>query len=335
MSTALLKFHRTDDLRPKTLDASVLAAALSTIPEPLAIYEDSDIVYANPRFSELCRNRPGVPDNGTSPLQWQEIDFQVDHRQLSLRVPKWEGPASVHLALLGRMVGGVAHDFNNLLTGILLYCELLQTKFADANPWGKKLDEIRAAAEQGARLIRQLMSVGRENNAGYGSANLNRAINDLLPLTQHLAGENVRVSAALDHDAGSVGISLAQTEQVILNLVLNARDAMPGGGQITLATCTRECHGTAQESRIVELTVSDSGKGMDTKTASRVFEPFFTTKPAGRGTGLGLATVRKIVEEAGGMVCVETELGKGTRIIVRLPQVASEGNLVCSRDHQL
>ena len=150
---------------------------------------------------------------------------------------------------------------------------------------------------------------------------LNCAITDLCPLLQHLVGENLQVLTTLDESEGAVGISLAQTEQVVFNLVLNARDAMSNGGVITIATKSRECDGAAPGRRIVELSVSDSGQGMDAKTASRIFEPFFTTKAYGRGTGMGLATVRKIVDDAGGMICVETELGKGTRMIVRLPEV--------------
>jgi signal transduction histidine kinase len=134
-------------------------------------------------------------------------------------------------------------------------------------------------------------------------------------------GENIQVVMTLDNTVGAVGISVAQAEQIVLNLALNARDAMPCGGRITIVTRSRDCEGITADRRIVEISVSDCGQGMDAKTAARIFEPFFTTKASGRGTGMGLATVRKIVDEAGGMVCVETELGKVTRMIVRLPQV--------------
>jgi len=166
MSTALLKFQRVGDVTPQQpLDASVFKEALSSLPEPLAICEDSAVLYANARFIELCGGVTSIPKSGKSLVQWQTVDFQADDRRLSLLLPRGETviPGSQHLALVGRMVGGIAHDFNNLLTGILLYCDLLHTKFAPSNPIGQKIDEIRSAAEQGARLIRQLMTIGRED----------------------------------------------------------------------------------------------------------------------------------------------------------------------------
>ncbi len=319
-----MKFQRAEDMPPQQpLDSSVFAAALDNFPEPLAICENSAVIYANHRFADICGPVSNIPENGASPAQWQTVDFQADHRRLSLRLPRHETAisGSPHLALVGRMVGGVAHDFNNLLTGILLYCDLLQTKFAPSNPLGKKIDEIRVAAEHGARLIRQLMSVGREDTDAPRKAHINPVISDLQLLLRHLVGENIQVAIVLENAVGAVGISVAQAEQIVLNLVLNAGDAMPRGGLITIETRSRDCEGIAPGRRIVEISVSDCGQGMDAKTASRIFEPFFTTKASGRGTGMGLATVRKIVDEAGGMVCVETELGTGTRMIVRLPQV--------------
>jgi len=237
MSTALLKFQRAGDISPQQpLEESAFEAALSTLPEPLAICEGSAVLYANARFIELYGELSSIPENGKSLVQWQTVNFEVDHRPLSLLSPRSEAviPGSQHLALVGRMVGGIAHDFNNLLTGILLYCDLLHTKFAPSNPLGKKVDEIRNAAEQGARLIRQLMTLGREDPQAPRRVHLNRAVTDLRPLLQHLVGENIHVITTLDESAGAVGMTLAQTEQVVFNLVLNARDAMPGGGLINM-----------------------------------------------------------------------------------------------------
>ena len=177
---------------------------------------------------------------------------------------------SQHLALIGRLVGGVAHDFNNLLTGILLYCDLMQAKLAASNPLGHKIDEIRVAAEQGAGLIRQLMTVGREEKDAPRSVAFNDALKEMAPLLRHLAGENVHIVMELGESAGWVSISLAQAQQIVLNLVLNARDAMPGGGEVRLETCSRLFEGTGPGDRIFELTVKDSGTGMDAKTASRI-----------------------------------------------------------------
>jgi signal transduction histidine kinase len=224
---------------------------------------------------------------------------------------------------VGRLVGGVAHDFNNLLTGILLYCDLLKSKITPANPLGRKIEEIRLAAEQGAGLIRQLMTVGREETGSPGTISFNHALKDLNPLLRHLVGEHIQIHVELAESAGRVGISLAQAQQIVLNLVLNARDAMPGGGVVRLETRSLEFEGTGQgeRERTFEFTVGDSGTGMDSQTASRIFEPFFTTKDHDQGTGTGLATVRKIVENAGGIICLDTAIGKGTRMTVRLPEI--------------
>ena len=223
--------------------------------------------------------------------------------------------------MLGRLVGGVAHDFNNLLTGILLYCDLVKTKLPAANPLGLKIEEIRRAADQGAGLIRQLMTVGREEKGAPRWVSLNHAIQEMLPLLQHLMGEHIVLAADFSVGASRVGISLAEAQQLILNLVLNGRDAMPAGGTVSLVTRLHELKGALPGSSMLELIVTDSGTGMDAKTAARIFDPFYTTKVLGVGTGMGLATVKRIVEKAGGTICVGTIPGRGTRMKVRLPQI--------------
>jgi len=221
--------------------------------------------------------------------------------------------------MVGRLVGGVAHDFNNLLTGILLYCDLLQSKSETAGVLWKKMDEIRNAAEQGAALIRQLMTVGREEPAEPSSVCFDQVVRDLEPLLRHLLGEQIRIVTDLVGDPALVGITSAQSQQIILNLALNARDAMPTGGTLRLQADFRESEGTSPTGRIFEFIVSDTGQGMNSQTAARAFDPFFSTKASGRGTGL--ATVRSIVEAAGGIICAETCPGQGTRMIVRLPEI--------------
>ena len=328
MSSAILKFQPAAGEPQQRVDTSIILAALDELPEAFAIYEDASLLYSNRRFHELWANGSIDAENGRSDMHWHEIPFQMNGRHLTLRVQRPDStmPGSPQLALIGRMVGGVAHDFNNLLTGILLYCDLLQTKLTPSNSLWQKIDEIRLAAEQGARLIRQLMAVGRDDQGAPRAVYLNRAISDVIPLLRHLVGEHVAVSTSLDDSAGSVAISLAAAQQIVLNLVLNARDAMPSGGAIGIETRLRDFEGTGPGKWIVELAVSDSGTGMDAKTTSRIFEPFFTTKENGTGTGMGLATVRRIVDEAGGMICVDTAPGKGTRMILRLPQVEPDSH---------
>jgi two-component system, cell cycle sensor histidine kinase and response regulator CckA len=221
-----------------------------------------------------------------------------------------------HFAMIGRLTGGVAHDFNNLLTGILLYCDLLQSKVENDRLW-HKVAEIRKAAEQGASLVRQLMTVGREESLASPAVCFAQVARDMT--LRRLVGENLRINADLAEDSALIGISLAQAQQIVLNLALNARDAMPRGGGLLLQTRFQKIEASGE--RTFEFAAADSGVGMDPHTASRMFDPFFTTKPPGQGTGMGLATVRKIVEDAAGTMCVETAPGRGTRITIRLPEV--------------
>ena len=151
--------------------------------------------------------------------------------------------------MLGRLVGGVAHDFNNLLTGILLYCDLVRTKLAAEDPLAAKIEEIRHAADQGAGLIRQLMTVGREEKGAPRWVSFNHAVQEIVPLLRHLAGEHIEITMGLAEGAPRVGLSLAEAQQLILNLVLNARDAMPAGGKVSLATRLGEVKAGAAKSR--------------------------------------------------------------------------------------
>jgi len=327
MSSAVRKFQ---EAIPEPFDSVVLAAAVEASPHALAITENGNLIYSNRSFAQLMSGLSAtgltvVPNDAS----WQTSEFAVAGRKFSLTTvrgdaPDFEKSDLQHLAMIGRLVGGVAHDFNNLLTGILLYCDLLQSKAETAGALWKKMDEIRAAAEQGAALIRQLMTVGREEPVEQLSVCFAQVVRDLEPLLRHLLGEQIRIvmDLACDDlvgDSALVGITSAQAQQIILNLALNARDAMPTGGVLRFQAGFRESEGTSPTGRIFEFIVSDTGLGMNSQTAARAFDPFFSTKASGRGTGL--ATVRSIVEAAGGIVCAETSPGQGTRMIVRLPEV--------------
>lgn len=229
------------------------------------------------------------------------------------------------MEVIGRLVGGVAHDFNNLLTGIMLYCDLLAAVLK-----GEKVrhyaDEIRMAGEQGAALVQQLLAISRQHVVEPRILCLNTKIADTRDLFSRLIGENIELSTELDPALGNVRMDPTQFQQILLNLVLNARDAMPGGGRILIRTsnCRFELPGVAVPAGPlpgVMLTVTDHGCGMNAETRSHLFEPFFTTKAAGRGTGLGLATMHDIVQAADGRIEVESELGAGTTFRVILPRV--------------
>jgi two-component system, cell cycle sensor histidine kinase and response regulator CckA len=231
---------------------------------------------------------------------------------------------------IGRLVGGVAHDFNNLLTGMVLCSELLLAGLEPKSQLRRFAEEIRKAGEQGAGLIQQLMAVARQRAVEPCLLCVNDVVSDVRNLLTRLIGENIELVAEVAEDLGFVRMDPAQVQQIILNLVLNARDAMPDGGRITLNT--GNCEGTMPGRPAlnqsfdswIALAVSDTGCGMDAETRARLFEPFFTTKKPGQGNGLGLATVYRIVTHEGGTIEVESETGKGTRVVVHLPRVGVE-----------
>jgi PAS domain S-box-containing protein len=230
------------------------------------------------------------------------------------------------LEAVGRLVGGVAHDFNNLLTGIMLYCDLLIGELEKDSRPHRHVQEMRLAGEHGAALVQQLIAVARPHAEESRKFAVNDVVTGSAGLLNRLIGENIVLNTFLAPDLGAVRMEPSQVQQILLNLVLNARDAMPDGGQITLTT--RNCTDSGLDSeRIVpwvELSVTDTGGGMDAETLDRAFEPFFTTKKPGRGNGLGLATARRLARQAGGSIAAESEPGKGTRVCVRLPRVQSD-----------
>jgi PAS domain S-box-containing protein len=237
---------------------------------------------------------------------------------------------SQKMEAVGRLLGGVAHDFNNLITGIMLYCDLLIAGLGSNRRLRHHAQEIRMAGEQSAALIQQLLAIARPRTVREHALSVNDIVSSMRELLARLIGENIELVTSLADDLGSVMINPSQVQQIVMNLVLNARDVMPDGGRVTVKT--RNCadflaHSTDQKSSLtpcVEITVTDTGSGMNVETRSHLFEPFFTTKQPGLGNGLGLATVFGIVKERGGTVVVESEPGRGTQVSVRLPLVAPE-----------
>jgi two-component system cell cycle sensor histidine kinase/response regulator CckA len=257
------------------------------------------------------------------------------------------------MEVIGRLAGGIAHDFNNLLTGILLYCDLLSTRLETSGDENgdaatrasengrlrselcQHVDEVRSAGEQGAALTQQLLAIARKQAAEPRPVAINQIVASTENLLRRLIGERIELvvvrDPVLDSDGGIVLADPMQLRQILLNLVLNARDAMPRGGKIRLITRTAEFteaqslgeFGSGKTRHAVSLTVEDNGCGMDAETRARLFEPFFTTKNPGQGTGLGLATVERVVSAAGGKIEVESEPGRGTSIAVFLPAVES------------
>jgi signal transduction histidine kinase len=216
---------------------------------------------------------------------------------------------------VGRLAGGIAHDFNNLLTVITSYTDLLLEDLDPGDPIREDVGQIRKAAEGAAALTRQLLAFSRQQALAPRVLSLKTSIASAEPLLERLIGEDVHLTTSVAPDLGAVKADPGQLEQVIINLAVNARDAMPTGGRLTIEAANVE------GGRYVMLALSDTGIGMDEETKSRIFEPFFTTKAAGKGTGLGLATVYGIVKQSGGFIGVQSELGRGTTFQVYLPRV--------------
>ena len=230
---------------------------------------------------------------------------------------------------IGRLTGGVVHDFNNLLTGVMLYCDLLLSSMDSRDLRRRYADEIRAAVIQASGLVRQLLVFARPQSSGTRVLSLNELALSMKDLLARLIGENIELELSLDPELGAVEIDQAQAQQVLLNLVLNARDAMPAGGKITIETrnCAFqpvECLSQKDTPQFpcVLLIVADNGLGMTDETRRRLFEPFFTTKNNGQGTGLGLTTVRSIVTTNRGLIHFESAHGRGTRVLILLPRAA-------------
>ncbi|MCB0876423.1 MAG: response regulator [Solirubrobacterales bacterium] len=230
------------------------------------------------------------------------------------------------LQVIGQLAGGIAHDFNNILGVIINYARFAQGSVPPGSPAAADIEEIRRAAERGVGLVRQLMILARRESGSEIVFDLNELITGLDGFLRSTIGEHIVVERRLDPELWPLRDDPARIEQILINLAVNSRDAMPGGGTLTFETGNAElgaaetlAHPGVEPGRFVRLLVADTGAGMDSEVASRAFEPMFTTKAAGQGTGLGLATVYTIVTQAGGMIDLSSAPGRGTSIEVHLP----------------
>jgi two-component system cell cycle sensor histidine kinase/response regulator CckA len=247
-------------------------------------------------------------------------------RQLQERVERTSRVESI-----GRLAGGVAHDFNNLLTAILGFGELAQSALEPGSGPHAHLERMLEAAQRGAALVRQLLAFARQQPARAETLDLNELIGGVVRFLPRLLGEPIDVVAELARDLPPVTVDASQIEQVLVNLAVNARDAMPHGGRLQIATAREQVdeahaqrHPDATPGEYCVLAVSDAGHGMRPEVAARVFEPFFTTKPVGQGTGLGLSTCYGIARAHGGWIEVDSALGRGSTFRVFLPRSKGE-----------
>ena len=291
-----------------------------------------------------CRRRDGeirwlsetVQVEALGPHRWRAVGVTTDvteRRQAeeALREAQEQLLQAQKMEAVGRLAGGVAHDFNNMLAVILGYTELLSGTMPPGTPVRNGLEEIRRAAERAAGLTRQLLAFSRKQVLELRVLDLNEIVLGIDKMLRRLIGEDVELTTIPDAPWGRVKADPGQVDQVILNLAVNARDAMPHGGKLTIQTqnvtisqADRPAGVDLPEGEYVLLTVADTGVGMDPQTVQRIFEPFFTTKEKGKGTGLGLSTVYGVVQQSGGAVRVRSEVGRGTRFDVYLPVADGE-----------
>jgi PAS domain S-box-containing protein len=313
------------------------AEATGRTADDLGLVHEDDAAIAREKIDELmagvpfntCANRGRTKDGRVVHIEWynstllddlgrvvcvvslgHDITDQVRDEERRRKLED-QVRQSQKMEAVGRLAGGVAHDFNNLLTVINGCAELLLREAAVGDGAHELVDEIRRAGEQAASLTKQLLAFGRRQIVAPTVLDLNDVVREVEKMLRRLIGEHIELAVELDPTGVRVKADPGLLTQLLMNLAVNSRDAMPQGGTLTIRT--------ALAGNRVVLSVADTGVGMDAATRARIFEPFFTTKPVGEGTGLGLATVHTIVQQAGGAIAVESELGRGTTFRIDLP----------------
>jgi two-component system, cell cycle sensor histidine kinase and response regulator CckA len=285
-------------------------------------HKDGRLRWMEGTFTNLIDD----PNVGALVNNYRDITERVEAEE-ALKESEEQLRTAQKLEAIGRLASGIAHDFNNLLTVINGYSELLVRNLEDSH-LRQKIGEIQKAGGRAASLTRQLLAFSRKQVLQPKTLDLNSVVNNFASMLRRLIGENIELVLSLDADLGAVEADPGQLDQVLMNLVVNARDAMPHGGKLVIETTNRELNGeyVTQSGAVapgsyVMLAVSDDGQGMSAETQKRIFEPFFTTKEQGKGTGLGLSTVYGIIKQSDGTIWVYSEPGVGTTFKIFLPRL--------------
>ncbi len=316
--------HPDDKERILSEEAEKLESNKSFVSEYRMLRKNGDLVWIHDEATT-------VESPAQKSILLQGVMFDITERKLALEAMdqlEQEFRQSQKLEAIGQLAGGVAHDFNNILMAVFGYCDLLLLKMHATDERRHELHEIRKALEQGASLTRQLLAFSRKQMLETRILDLNELLASMESMLRRLIRENIQLEIHFGKNLGKIKGDSGQFQQMILNLSINALDAMPEGGQLTVETSTTEWtqeyakqNPGSAPGHYSKLTVSDTGTGMDEKIQSRIFEPFFTTKERGKGTGLGLSTVYGIVKQSGGQISVSSQPGKGTTFHIYLPHV--------------
>lgn len=272
------------------------------------------------RKDDLARLGPTIDREVQKSENRKNTEAALEQSEMQLRQAQ-------KMEAIGRLAGGIAHDFNNLLTVISGYTELMLKGLEEEDPLRRNCLEIKKAGDRAAVLTRQLLAFSRRQVMQPKVLDLNTVVSEMESMLERLLGEDIELCTALHPDSGHVKADPGQIEQVIMNLAVNARDAMPRGGQLIIETGNVRFDKSSGEPRpgsYVLIGISDTGVGMDAETQSMIFDPFFTTKPVGQGTGLGLSTVYGIVDQSGGFIKVDSRAGAGTTFRIYLPRLDEE-----------
>jgi two-component system cell cycle sensor histidine kinase/response regulator CckA len=315
-------------------DGAAMAAQLPAAAEGRAVTGPVEIRVKGQRerSAAVFVSRLGSGEAGEIGLILHFIDT-TDQKSLEAQFAQ-----SQKMQAVGQLAGGVAHDFNNLLTAMIGFCDLLLLRFRTNDPSFADIMQIKQNANRAANLVRQLLAFSRQQSLQPRVLNITDVLAELSHLLRRLIGENIELKVVHARDLGLVKVDQGQLEQVIINLAVNARDAMSGGGTLTIRTANvgleaplRRGHETMPPGAYVQVEMRDTGVGIPKENLERIFEPFFSTKEVGSGTGLGLSTVYGIVKQTGGFVFVDSELGQGSAFIILLPRLESDESAAAAK----